>query len=665
MPRNVSGTYSLPLPPVVANTVIQSAWANTTTDDIAQGITDSLDRNGRGGMIAPFRLVDGSVLQPAFAFASETGTGLYRVSAGIMGVSVMGVKVAQWSGASYDILNDLNLAGNLGVTGDILLAGDILGTITVTGGIAVAGGITSLDDIAIVQNFDGEAGFFTTNSSAGASASAVFNAVNNAGHRMLVASTGTAYTGLPAMSATGLLFSNTTQGIGLIASQATGFIRFAAGGIVEQMQLSAAGNLGIGLVPTIKLHVSDGVAGVARFNSTAATGTYIGIATSTSLRGRVGAGSAVVSGAALTDIGIRTENAGNILFSGSAGTEQMRLEGSSGNLGLGTNGPAASLHVQRTTSATIMAEAVSSGTAGLTLKANTAAANSAQVLFQSSAASLYALGAGNVGAIGATDFGLYSYLKARNIFNVTGADGFVGINENAPGTMLSVNSGTSGVAGLRVAVAGASNQGMIIIGNCTMQGGDDYVGFNWIRSVTTLMHLDANTGNLSVGMGATSGSVRVHAKAAGAGARLRAESSDASGVICEVTADSNRAGQVGTNTSHNMEVYANSTVRMVAQATLNTPLLHRQNSIDYVMSVDPGSVAAQIPIGAIVFGQAVISAGGAALSGLGTFVAGTAGQQISWGPFTGGATTTTITHGTWRNIGAQTVGGVGLFQRIA
>jgi len=72
MPRNVSGTYSLPLPPVVANTVIQSAWANTTTDDIAQGITDSLDRNGRGGMIAPFRLVDGSVLQPAFAFSSES-----------------------------------------------------------------------------------------------------------------------------------------------------------------------------------------------------------------------------------------------------------------------------------------------------------------------------------------------------------------------------------------------------------------------------------------------------------------------------------------------------------------------------------------------------------------------------------------------------------------
>ena len=122
MPRNVSGTYSLPLPPVVPNTVIQSAWANTTTDDIAQGITDSLDRNGRGGMIAPFRLVDGTVLQPAFAFASETGTGLYKASAGVMGVSVMGVQVAQWSGTAYSVLKISRAAATVAAMSSSLCA---------------------------------------------------------------------------------------------------------------------------------------------------------------------------------------------------------------------------------------------------------------------------------------------------------------------------------------------------------------------------------------------------------------------------------------------------------------------------------------------------------------------------------------------------------------
>src|SRR6187455_3026540 len=121
MPRNVSGTYSLPLPPVVANTVIQAAWGNTTTDDIAQGITDSLDRQGRGGMIAPFRLTDGTVLQPAFAFTAETGTGLYRESAGILSVSVMGVKVGQFAAAGYKG----NLVGPFNITGAITFTGDV------------------------------------------------------------------------------------------------------------------------------------------------------------------------------------------------------------------------------------------------------------------------------------------------------------------------------------------------------------------------------------------------------------------------------------------------------------------------------------------------------------------------------------------------------------
>ena len=82
---------------MISDTIIESVWANTSLDDIAQALTDSLDRNGRGGMVAPFRLVDGTVGAPGFAWQAETGTGLYRESAGVMSVAVQGAKVSQWT----------------------------------------------------------------------------------------------------------------------------------------------------------------------------------------------------------------------------------------------------------------------------------------------------------------------------------------------------------------------------------------------------------------------------------------------------------------------------------------------------------------------------------------------------------------------------------------
>jgi hypothetical protein len=153
MPRNVSGTYTLPLPPVVPATVIQAAWANTTTDDIAQGITDSLDRQGRGGMIAPFRLVDGAAASPALSFSAETGTGLYRQGAGIMSVSIMGVKVGQWSSTGYTgaLAGPFNLTGDVSFTGRGLFADGTLALPSIS--------FTSDPDTGIYKSAVGELAF--------------------------------------------------------------------------------------------------------------------------------------------------------------------------------------------------------------------------------------------------------------------------------------------------------------------------------------------------------------------------------------------------------------------------------------------------------------------------------------------------------------------------
>ena len=48
MPRNGSGTYVLPPGnPVVPSTVIQTAWANTTMTDLANGLTGSIAKDGQ------------------------------------------------------------------------------------------------------------------------------------------------------------------------------------------------------------------------------------------------------------------------------------------------------------------------------------------------------------------------------------------------------------------------------------------------------------------------------------------------------------------------------------------------------------------------------------------------------------------------------------------
>ena len=94
MPRNSSGVYSLPSGnPVVTNTTITSTWANATMPDMGSELTNSLDRSGRGGMLAALKGIDGGAGAPAFSFTNEPNTGLYRFGAGSIALSVLGTVV--------------------------------------------------------------------------------------------------------------------------------------------------------------------------------------------------------------------------------------------------------------------------------------------------------------------------------------------------------------------------------------------------------------------------------------------------------------------------------------------------------------------------------------------------------------------------------------------
>lgn len=98
MPRDANGNYTLPAGnPVVAGTTIDSVWCNTTMDDIANAITDSLDREGRGGMLVPFENADGNVAAPGVTWSNEPSSGFYRNSLGDMRVSVLSLNHMRWN----------------------------------------------------------------------------------------------------------------------------------------------------------------------------------------------------------------------------------------------------------------------------------------------------------------------------------------------------------------------------------------------------------------------------------------------------------------------------------------------------------------------------------------------------------------------------------------
>ena len=56
MPRDSGGNYSLPAGnPVVSGTTIDSSWANNPVPDLGTAVQSSLDRSGRGAMLAALK----------------------------------------------------------------------------------------------------------------------------------------------------------------------------------------------------------------------------------------------------------------------------------------------------------------------------------------------------------------------------------------------------------------------------------------------------------------------------------------------------------------------------------------------------------------------------------------------------------------------------------
>ena len=97
MPRDISGNYTLPFGPVEPDTTISTLWANPTMDDLAAEMTNSLDREGRGGMIQPLQLSDGADFAPAITFRLQPTLGFYRPADGVMAMVLNSTDLMLWS----------------------------------------------------------------------------------------------------------------------------------------------------------------------------------------------------------------------------------------------------------------------------------------------------------------------------------------------------------------------------------------------------------------------------------------------------------------------------------------------------------------------------------------------------------------------------------------
>lgn len=133
--RNSGGTYSLPSGnPVATHTTITSTWANNTLSDIGTELTNSLDRSGRGAMLAPLQLSSGTVSAPGLTFSSEPTTGLYRAGSGDIRLGIGASMAQKWTSSGTNVNGGLTATSNVGIG-----TTSPLGLLTVgTGGISDA-----------------------------------------------------------------------------------------------------------------------------------------------------------------------------------------------------------------------------------------------------------------------------------------------------------------------------------------------------------------------------------------------------------------------------------------------------------------------------------------------------------------------------------------------
>jgi hypothetical protein len=421
MPRNSSGTYSLPAGnPVVSNTLIQTTWANPTMSDLGTALTDSLDRQGRGSMLAPLKGIDGSAVAPSLTFSSEGTLGIYRVSAGVLGIAAAGALVLSISSSGLTFTEPLVLpvgsatapsltftantntgiysptANQVAITtnGAQRLLVDATGILALASGTVQSPGPlllqTSGANTRLTVDAAGRVGIGTTptqildidaaSASNGTVNIALTNAQSAAAIQLLAGGTALSVGGLSGSSVMVSTGNNTNLALGNLGA-GSGIIQFLLGGS-QRACIDASGRLGIGRTPTTQLLEVAGSAStvVAGALDTSFAANVSGVSVAALGANNSGATNALGAPTGTAYVGVT--GTGIPLVFTTASAERMRID-ATGKVIVTTGGAAEAIRIVGTdsflsifnTANTTRAAYMAAGAAGFDLAADTAASN--------------------------------------------------------------------------------------------------------------------------------------------------------------------------------------------------------------------------------------------------------------------------------------------------
>jgi len=117
-------------------------------DDVAAALSDSLSRSGQGGMLAPFKVADGSLIAPGLGFTNEPTSGLYRETTSTWWAVAAGVGVLRFTPTQVTVPVGVTLR----VDGALSAANPLtFSSLTLTGDLVV-NGTTSFNNHANVNS---------------------------------------------------------------------------------------------------------------------------------------------------------------------------------------------------------------------------------------------------------------------------------------------------------------------------------------------------------------------------------------------------------------------------------------------------------------------------------------------------------------------------------
>lgn len=123
MPYNGSGTFTLAEAAFVPNTVISSTVMNSDLSDLAtNGLTNAVTKDGQTTITGAFKGFSGSVGLPMYSFSADTDSGIYRIAANNIGISVNATKILDIGIAGMSVVGTLASTGAYSPSGAILAA---------------------------------------------------------------------------------------------------------------------------------------------------------------------------------------------------------------------------------------------------------------------------------------------------------------------------------------------------------------------------------------------------------------------------------------------------------------------------------------------------------------------------------------------------------------